>query len=363
MICRLLLLLGSVLSLTAGTAENVLVVVNERSALSRSIGEYYARKRSIPAAQICRITTTDKETVDRSVYVREIEPAVGRCLTAGKLSERVLYIVITQGVPLRIEGTAGPSGEASSVDSELTLLYAKLKGGKFPIAGVVPNPFYGKTDAEFRHPDFPIYLVTRLAAYDFNGVKALIDRALQAKNVGKFVLDANQSGSEGNEWLKDAAIRLPAQRTVFDESDTVLTGIGDVIAYASWGSNDKKQTRRRPGLRWLPGAIAMEYVSTDARTFVRPPESWNITTWADQAHYYAGTPQSLTADLLDEGATGASGHVWEPYLSLTPHPDKVLPAYYKGRNLAESYYLGLHGLSWQNVIIGDPLCSLGKPRD
>ena len=29
--------------------------------------------------------------------------------------------------------------------------------------------------------------------------------------------------------------------------------------------------------------------------------------------------------------------------------------------LAESFYLGLAFLSWQGVVLGDPLCSLGKP--
>src|SRR5215217_3025497 len=33
----------------AGKPENVLVVVNQSSALSRSIGDYYARQRGIPA--------------------------------------------------------------------------------------------------------------------------------------------------------------------------------------------------------------------------------------------------------------------------------------------------------------------------
>jgi len=38
-----------------------------------------------------------------------------------------------------------------------------------------------------------------------------------------------------------------------------------------------------------------------------------------------------------------------------------LPAWYQGRNLADSYYLALPYLSWQGVVLGDPLCSLGKP--
>lgn len=359
---QLALLLGLATWATAGTAANVLVVVNANSALSRSIGEYYARKRAIPPAQICNIRTTDQETIARAVYEKEIEPAVARCLTQGKLVEKILYIVTSQGVPLRISGTEGQGGEAASVDSELTLLYAKVKGTKFPAGGIVRSPFFGKVDKPFTHPEVPIYLVTRLAAFDFNGVKALIDRALLAKNTGKFVLDGNDSSGDGNEWLKDAAIRLPTARTVFDETSQVITGVRDVIGYAAWGSNDGNHRRRTMGFKWLPGAIMTEYVSSDGRTFARPPAGWTTNKkWDKPGEWFLGSPQSLTADYLEEGATGASGHVWEPYLAFTPRPELLLPAYYSGRNLAESYYLAIPGLSWQNIIIGDPLCSLGKP--
>lgn len=70
------------------------------------------------------------------------------------------------------------------------------------------------------------------------------------------------------------------------------------------------------------------------------------------------SPQSLTADLIHEGATGASGHVFEPYLTRTPRPDYLFPAYLGGRNLAQSYYLSIPLLSWMNIVVGDPLCSL-----
>ncbi|MBC7926543.1 MAG: hypothetical protein H7039_12880, partial [Bryobacteraceae bacterium] len=72
-------------------------------------------------------------------------------------------------------------------------------------------------------------------------------------------------------------------------------------------------------------------------------------------------PQTLLGDYLEEGASGGSGHVWEPYLAFTPRPDLLLPAWYSGRNLAESFYLSIQGLSWQNIVVGDPLCSLGPP--
>jgi uncharacterized protein (TIGR03790 family) len=69
----------------------------------------------------------------------------------------------------------------------------------------------------------------------------------------------------------------------------------------------------------------------------------------------------MSADYLHDGVTGASGHVDEPYLHLTPRPEPLFSAYYRGRNLAESYYLAIPGLSWMNVVLGDPLCSIGPP--
>jgi uncharacterized protein (TIGR03790 family) len=352
---------------SAGKAENVLVVVNSNSAVSRSIGEYYARRRSVPLKNVCAIRAPEKETISRQEYDRMIAAPVGACLTSRKLTESIFYIATTLGVPLRVRGSGGMEGDNASVDSELTLLYSVLKaasvnGWKHRIAGPLPNPFFRQRDAEFRHPQFPIYLVTRLAAYDFAGVKAMIDRSLAAKNTGRFVLDLHGGDDKGgDEWLRNAAILLPADRVILEESKTVVYGQKQVIGYASWGSNDKNRKQRHLGFEWLPGAIATEFVSTNGRTFVRPPESWNIGTWDNQATWFSGSPQTMAPDLIAAGATGASGHVDEPYLAYTPRPDYLLPAYFTGRNLAESFYLSMPALSWQNIVIGDPLCSLGSP--
>ncbi len=347
----------------AQDGHRVLLVVNDASSLSRNIADYYARRRSIPQTNICRIRTTEDEEISRDVYNREIAASIAGFLRKSGLVDRVFYIVTTMGVPLKIQGSGNMDGDEAAVDSELTLLYSDMKRGvPHPIRGSIPNPFFGKKDEPFTHPRFPMYLVTRLAAYDFDGVKAIIDRSLQARNVGKFVIDEKNSGEEGaDEWLQNAAILLPKDRVVLDSSTKVLYDLTDVIAYAGWGSNDTNRHRRFLGFHWLPGGIATEFVSTNARTFKKPPDSWNIGKEWSGPTAFAGSPQTMTADYLLEGATGASGHVYEPYLLQTPHPELLLPAYYKGRNLAESFYLSIRSLSWQNVVIGDPLCSLGKP--
>lgn len=343
----------------------MLIVVNDNSAVSRSIGDYYARRRAIPQENICHIRAPEEEDIAREQYNRLVAAPIAQCLRARGLVESVYYIVTTLGVPLRIPGDGnGLENDAASVDSELALLYLDMKrGAPHAVRGPIPNPFFGKKDVAFAHPQFPIYMVTRLAAYDFDGVKAIIDRSLQAANKGKFVIDeANKIANQGDQWLEDAAVFLPKDRVVLDETTKVIYDVSDVIGYASWGSNDTNRSRRFTGFHFLPGAIVTEFVSSDARTFKKPPDSWVPGhDWNTPSVWFAGTPQSMSADYLLEGATAVTGHVYEPYLILNPRPDLLLPAYYHGRNLAESFYLSIRSLSWMNVIIGDPLCSLGKP--
>jgi uncharacterized protein (TIGR03790 family) len=353
-----------VTSVEAQSAANVLLVVNRTDAVSQAVADYYTKRRAVPARHVCLLETTSQETIDWQAYVRQIETPVGDCLKREHIEEKVLYIVTTMGVPLRIDGMGGSieKSEQSSVDSELTLLYAKLQGSHFERAGAFPNPFFGKRNSPFEHPQFPIYLVTRLAANDLADVKAMIDRSLSARNRGMFVIDTSSpANGDGNNWLRAAALLLPPGRVVLDDTPNVLYRQRNVIGYASWGSNDGGRKQRWLGFEWLPGAIVTEFVSTNARTLKPPPPDWNLTTYTDREHWYAGSPQSLSADYIHEGATGASGNVYEPYLSGCARPEYVLPAYAHGRNLAESFYLGMPFLSWQGVVLGDPLCSLGKP--
>src|SRR5260370_31559381 len=132
--------------------------------------------------------------------------------------------------------------ETAAVDSELALLYSDMQGKRHPLPGPFRNAFFGST-AAFAHPQFPIYLVTRLAGYDFADIKGLIDRAPLAKNTGKFVIDLKQHDSTpGNEWLRTAARQLPKERVVLDDTSRVLTNQRGVIAYASWGPDGPDRT-------------------------------------------------------------------------------------------------------------------------
>jgi tetratricopeptide (TPR) repeat protein len=132
----------------------------------------------------------------------------------------------------------------------------------------------------------------------------------------------------------------------------IATSTGPVLGYFSWGSNDPANQRRDMGLTFANGAIGGMYVSTDGRTFREPNVAWRPAVAGS-----ATGGQSLVGDLIREGITGVSGHVAEPYLDAIIRPQILFPAYLSGFNLAESFYLAMPNLSWQDIVIGDPLCS------
>jgi uncharacterized protein (TIGR03790 family) len=348
------------------TAGNVLLVLNESSPLSLDIGQYYAQKRGVPAANILRLKTTLEETIARTDYERQIEFPIAGWLARNSAQDRILYIVLTKNFPLRIAGSSGPDGTIASVDSELTLLYRRMIGQGTPPPGRIANPYFARETPpsqarRFTHEHYDMFLVTRLDGFTSAAIRSLIDRGLVPSTEGKIVLDEKESADLGNEWLRTAAERLRGMgfqdRVLLDSSGTVLTGIKGVLGYYSWGSNDPAIRMRRFDLGFVPGALAAMFVSSDGRTFSEPPGSWKPGTWDDKTSHFAGSPQSLAGDLILEGATGVAGHVAEPYLQATIRPDILFPAYLSGFNLAEAFYMAMPYVSWQTVVVGDPLCA------
>jgi uncharacterized protein (TIGR03790 family) len=360
-------LLTPVTSAVAQSGQNVLLVVNEASPLSAQIADHYAVVRAVPQVNVVRVKVAVTDEIARADFERLVEAPLAQWLTRTASQDRILFIVLTKGVPLRVAGTSGRDGNAASVDSELALLYRKMAGLQIPAAGHVPNPYFlGNapvgTARPFTHEAQDIYLVTRLDGFTLDDVLQEIDRGAAPSREGKFVLDSSAAAdSLGNQWLRTTADWLNAggfkDRVIFDATARVITNVTGVLGYYSWGSNDPAIRVRTFGFTYAPGALAAMFVSSDGRTFDEPPATWQVGTWSDRRTFFANSPQSLTGDLLREGATGAAGHVSEPYLDATIRPNVLFPAYVSGFNLAESFYLAMPYVSWQTVVVGDPLCS------
>ena len=354
----------------AQSGANVVVVANDSNDASIQIAERYAQVRSLPPDHVIRLknlAADAPEAISRVGYERFIEHPIADWFNRHGAHDRILYIVLTKGIPIRIEGTGGRHGLQASVDSELTLLYRALTGRPVPPHGRIPNPYFaGSTplvDVKFfSHREQDIFLVTRLDGFTLEDVLSLIDRGFAPKRDGRVLLDQKAVlDSPANKWLGSAADRLSSagfsDRVVLETTSKTLTTEANVLAYFSWGSGDPAIRTRRLELGFVPGALAATFVSSDARTFREPPVEWTPGLGENRKTQYAGSQQSLIADLVREGATGVAGHVTEPYLDAAIRPDVLIPAYFAGFNLAEAFYLAMPYLSWQTIVLGDPLCA------
>ena len=112
---------------------------------------------------------------------------------------------------------------------------------------------------------------------------------------------------------------MPVELTQTDAFAGKRTGL---LGYISWGSNDRHyDADAYHSLRFSPGAVCETAVSTSARTFL-PTQGG----------------QSLIADLIAQGATGAKGYTDEPLLQAIASPSILLDRYARGWTLAESFY-------------------------
>jgi len=93
----------------AQSAANVLVVSNRASAASETVARYYIEHRGIAQTNVCAIMTAVTESIARPAYESQIEAPIWQCIASARAQDRILYIVLTKDVPLRISGISSPA--------------------------------------------------------------------------------------------------------------------------------------------------------------------------------------------------------------------------------------------------------------
>jgi uncharacterized protein (TIGR03790 family) len=372
--------------------DQVLVVVNQSSPVSKAIAQDYAVKRQV--RNVLSVECQDSavsiqnETITLASYMQSIEAPVHGFLTT---HTNIDFIVLTKGIPIRITGAPmGTCDESSrepeisrghpSVDSYLSALdYTNMPGalkvylaGSGAIGCALSNRYWNATDP-FSHSKYGGYLVTRLDGYTEADAKALTARSLAAEQArsrlpaqGKVLLDVQPAFGLGdketqpgpitstNIWAESAYSEFNADMrhasgvltsrgvpVELDMAPTFIGGRSNLLGYFSWGSNEPGfTTNAYLSLFFAPGALSDTAVSTSARTFL-PTQGG----------------QSLLVDLVAHGLTGGKGYTDEPLLQAIASPTIVLDRYTAGYTLAESFYAASHFVCWEDIVIGDPLCS------
>jgi len=173
---------------------------------------------------------------------------------------------------------------------------------------------------------------------------ALVDRAVAAERdglLGRAYVDMGGPVPEGDRWLELTARQIEAlgfDLTVDREPATLQATVrcDAPVLYFGWHAPYMDGPFALPGFRFPPGAIAFHIYSYSALTLRSRTESWS-------------------GPLVDRGATATVGNVFEPYLQFTHRPDLFMSALSRGATLADAAYYALPVLSWQAILVGDPL--------
>ena len=371
--------------------DEVLLVTNTNSPISRSVAADYAQKRHIKnqVSVQCQDSAikTENETITLSAYTQQVEAPIKKYVAN---HPKIDFIVLTKGIPIRISGCSlGSCWEQSkepdvtrgnpSLDSYLSALdYGSKPGlrritiaGSGAIGAAYANRYWNANEP-FSHAKFGGYLVTRLDGYTEADAKALVREALEAEShiaqilkCSTVLLDAQPIFGMGNKATQPSVIvgnNIPTEseysgfnadmlnahdilskRRISDELDTKEAFIGNrtnLLGYFSWGSNDAKYSPESYlSLKFAPGSLSDTAVSTSARTFL-PTKGG----------------QSLLVDLIAHGLTCGKGYSDEPLLQAIASPSIALSRYTAGFTMAESFYAASAFVAWEDIVVGDPLC-------
>jgi len=334
---------------TAISPEEVLVIANTSNPSSLSLATYYVRKRNIPSENILLIRTTGTEACTRKTYEETIAQPVRRFLTAQIPVNHIRCLALMYGIPLKIllDKIDSPN-RGASVDSEISLVLAE----EYPLAGWIPNPFFvgfkgEKTEIE---KDM-VLMVSRLDGPSEATVKRIIDDSIRVESKGlkgTAYFDARwpepNPRAKSGYTLYDQSIHLAAKRVrengrlpvVLDDKETLFTpgACPDASLYCGWYS----LAEYVDAFQWNPGAVGYHIASGECATL----KENSSRVWCKR--------------MLEEGVAATLGPVAEPYVNAFPLPEIFFSFLVDGYlTLAECYMVSLPYLSWQMVLVGDPL--------
>jgi uncharacterized protein (TIGR03790 family) len=359
--------------------KRVVILANASSEDSLTLARHYAKKREIPVENIVALPMTMAETVSWREFVDTVyQPlqdelvargwieATGSALkdSVGRkkyaiLGHRISYLVTCRGVPLRVEHDEALYAEVKpftsavafrtnrgAVDAELALL---ARSG-YSINAYIPNPLFQK-DRPTVLDQNKVVKVSRLDGPGLAVAMALVDRAIDAERcglIGRAYVDIGGPHAEGDQWMEAVVKQLTALH--FDmsvdrapETMSAATRFDAPALYFGWYSSQVVGPFTRVDFKFPAGAIALHIHSFSAETLNTSEMHW-------------------CGPLVARGVTATFGNVYEPYLTFTHHPHLVLRALARGEALGDAAYYALRAVSWQCIVIGDPLYRPFKVR-
>ena len=371
--CIALLFISPLLCLAQKSEDpaKVLVLANSRLKESRELAQVYSTVRNIPKQNIIEIPMPLKEDISWNEFSAHIlNPLRKQLLKQGFLEGRIFpetdsfgrqkysplfnsakYLVLCRGTPLRISNEIAKIPKEkqekhlkiyrttmASVDGELALLPTENQ----PTIAYTRNPLFN-----LKRPDpltaESILMVSRLDGPNHDACLRLVQSAQEGEKsaFGRAYIDSGGPHRQGNDWMTHIIGQLEAQGYSYThESTKNLFHPGHrfdaPLLYFGWHAWHATGPFSRQDFQCPPGALLFHLHSFSAKTLRSNRQHW-------------------VGPIVSQGAAGTIGNVSEPYLHLTHHLHKLCEGIMEGKTLGEAAYYSLPALSWQAVLVGDPL--------
>lgn len=365
--CWCLGLVGSVVAVPE--AKSVAILYNSAVPESLRLAEFYRDARGIPADQLIGLNLPAKPSVTRKEYDELLAGPLraefdkrrwwGRVVDAkdvtAPVSNKIQVLVVMRGVPLRILPSQAPQkGEnapdrtqqpfigrdEAAVDSELAML--GVEGVN--LAGAATNLYFGSEKA-FGKAGLPFMMLTaRIDAPSYATCERMITDAIEVEKTGLWgmcYVDIAKKFPQGDDWLEAVAKQstdagIP---TVIDRFKPTLPTnypMSDAAMYFGWYDRNVSGPFLNPAFRFRKGAVAMHLHSYSAQQLRDPKMNWS-------------------GPLLERGAAVTIGNVFEPYLHMTHDFGIMHQRLMSGFSWVEACWMSIRSVSWQGVVLGDPL--------
>jgi len=348
----------------------VAVLYNSADADSEKIARAYLAARAIPESNLIGLAMPVTEEITRPQFEAKIKAPLVALFNQrqwwqrakdndGKVvavENKIRVLVTIRGVPLKIArqlpatppppaapgrpGAPFATQNEAAVDSELALL--GVEG--LPVEGPLRNQYF-QSAAPIAEAKMPFFLlVGRIDAHTPAVCLRMIRDAVATERTGlwgRAYVDIAKKIPEGDNWLENI-IKANLNHgipTVVDRNPETLPShypMTQAALYYGWYSGHRDGPLRNPGFMFKQGAVAIHIHSFSAIQLRNPQANWS-------------------ASLLAHGAAATVGNVYEPFLGPSHNLDVLHERLLAGFSLVEAAYMAMPVLSWQSIVLGDPL--------
>lgn len=311
------------------TPEQLAIVINDADPNSVEVGEYYRKRRAIPAANVVRVSIPGRPQRISPQQLRLLKREID-----AQLGPQVQAVLMVWTAPYAVDCNALTAAYTLGFDG--AQCQATCAPGK-------PSPYFNARTGE-PYTAHGMRLAMLLPTESVAHAKALIDRGVAAGfrtiPATAYYLATSEKARNSRSAFFPRPGRIAARRlaTRVLQAD-VLEGARDILVYQT----GMARVARLDTLGFVPGALADHLTSLGGDLL--------------------GSGQMSSLRWLEAGATASYGTVSEPcnHWQKFPHPSVLLRHYVGGATAIEAYW---KSVAWpsQGLFIGEPLARPYRPR-